>query len=189
MNNHAEMQDGGIGDPNRCEVVGDTPVFLETEEAYTSFTGTYRKSIAPVMSLFEDLIRRCVWVGHPIETHPLATEHEMSSLLAILRTSSPLVGDKLQLDTSSINTHLCSQKVLNNYTRGIAYMRQYFKLPLSLVTLPCDCIACACGLFLPWVCHWMHTRRYFLCRFIFLNSLHLPAFPVTFITCLWRRQC
>jgi len=60
-----------------------------------------------------------------------------------------MVGDKLQIDTSSINKHPGIQKVLNNRTRGGAYMRQYFKLPLEHVTFLCDCIACARGLFSP----------------------------------------
>jgi hypothetical protein len=55
MNNQAEMQGGGIDDQGRCDVDHAT----EEVEAST-FTGTYRKSIAPVMSFLEDLIGRSV---------------------------------------------------------------------------------------------------------------------------------
>ena len=146
MNIQSEMQNGGIDDQGRCEVDGS---ITETEEASSSFTGTYRKSIALVFSLLEDLIGRYVWAGHPIKTHPDASDLEMAYVLGILKTLSPLVGDKLQIDTSSINKHSGIQMVLNDHTRGSAYMRQYFKLPLDHVTFPCDCIACSKGLFSP----------------------------------------
>jgi hypothetical protein len=74
----------------------------------------------------------------------------MASLLAILKTSSPRVGDKLQIDTSSINKHIGIQKVLNMHTRGIVYMRQYFKLSLEHATLSCECTDCFEGFFSPY---------------------------------------
>ncbi len=99
MNNQAEMQDGGNDDQGRCEVDH------ATEEVATSstFTGTYRKSIAPIISLPEDPIGRSIWAGHPIETHSHASEHEMVYVFAVLRTLSPLWGDKLHIYISSIN--------------------------------------------------------------------------------------
>ncbi len=95
------MQDGGNDAQGRCEVIHAT----EEVEASSAFTGAYRKSIAHVISLLEDLIGRYVWVGHPIETHPLASENEMASIFAVLRTLSPILDNKLQIDTSSINKH------------------------------------------------------------------------------------
>jgi hypothetical protein len=41
----------------------------------------------------------------------------MASMLAILKLPSPLLGDKLQIDASSINKHLDIQKVLIIHTR------------------------------------------------------------------------
>jgi hypothetical protein len=79
------MQDLGIDDQGRCEVES---IIVETEDACSSFTGTYRKNIPLI-----------------IETYPLASEQEMASLLAISSTLNPLVGDKLQIYTSSINKH------------------------------------------------------------------------------------
>ena len=168
MNVQAEMQDGGIEDPGRREAIS------ETEEAVSSFTGTYRKSIAPVISLLQDLIGRSVWAGHPIETHPPASEHEIASVFAVLRTLSPQLGDKLQIDTSSINKHPGIQKVLDNHTRGSAYMRQFFKLPLGHVTLPCECIACCEGLFSPLG---MPLEAY---KEIFALPLPIPKSPPSF---------
>ena len=92
-------------------------------EAVSSFKGTYRKSIALVFSFLQDRLRRFVWNGHPIETHPLAVENEMASVIASFTTLSPLVSDKLQIDTSNIIKHPCIRKFLNNHTRGSAYMR------------------------------------------------------------------
>ena len=75
--------------------------------------------------------------------------HEIASLLAVLMTLSPLVGDKLQIDTSNVNKHPSIQKVLNKHTRWSAYMRKYFKMTLEHATLPCECIACSQGVFSP----------------------------------------
>ena len=119
----------------------------EGETATEAEEGTNSSGV--LLSLLEDLIGRYVWDGHPIETHPHAYEREMVSVLAILKTLSPVVGDKLQIDTSSINKHPGFQKVLNNHTRGSACMRQYFKNPLEYVALPFECIACSKGLFSP----------------------------------------
>jgi hypothetical protein len=74
-------------------------------EDVISFIETYRKSIAPVLSFLEHLIGRSVKAGHPIKTHPPATKLEMASMLAILKLLSSLAGDKLQINTSSSNTH------------------------------------------------------------------------------------
>jgi hypothetical protein len=80
MNQQAEMQYGGIDDQGRCEVKIAIP---KTEDASSSLTGTYRKSIVHVFSLLEHLIWRSIWTGHPIETHPDASNLEMASVLAI----------------------------------------------------------------------------------------------------------
>jgi hypothetical protein len=45
-------------------------------------------------------------------------------MLAILQLLSPFTGDKLHNDTSGINKHPGIHKVLNNHTKGSAYMRQ-----------------------------------------------------------------
>jgi len=148
MNNQAEMQDWG-GDDGFATMVGEGDIATEREGASNSFEGSYRKSIAHIFSLLQGLIGRSVWAQHPIETPPPASESEISSLLAVLTTLSPLVGGKRQVDTSNIKKHPGIQKVLNNHTRGSAYMRQYIKMPLEHVTLPCECTACSRGLISP----------------------------------------
>ena len=109
MDKQAEMQEGGNDDQEGPTLpyisAGEGEIATEAEEGTNSCKNTFRRSITPVLSLLEDLIRRSVWAGHLIETHPPAYEHEMASLLAILKTLSPLVGGKLQIDTSSINKH------------------------------------------------------------------------------------
>jgi hypothetical protein len=86
LNDQTEMQDGGNDDKDRRDV-DNVP---EAEGASSSFTGTYRKSIALVFSFLEDLIRCFTWVGHPIETNLDASELEMASEIAILKRLSSL---------------------------------------------------------------------------------------------------
>ena len=117
-------------------------------EAGSSFKQDYRKSIAPVLALVERLIGRAVWSGNPLETHRPASESEMAAVVGILRKLSPLVGNQLKIDSSNIKKHPGIQKVLDNHSRGSAYMRQLFKIPLEA---PCDCMACRKGLFSPLV--------------------------------------
>jgi hypothetical protein len=52
LNDQAEMQDGGNDDQDRR----DDDNVPEAEGVSSSFTGTFRKSIAHVFSLLEDLI-------------------------------------------------------------------------------------------------------------------------------------
>jgi hypothetical protein len=99
MNNQAEMQNGG-GDDGFTMMFGEGDSATETEEASNFFEETYRKSIAHVLSLLQDLIGHFVWIRHPIERHPPSSESEITSSLAVLTTSSPLVGDKHQIDRS-----------------------------------------------------------------------------------------
>ena len=109
MDKQAEMQEWGNDDQEGPTLpyisAGEGETATEAEEGTNSFKGSFRRSITPVLSLLEDLIGRSLWAGHPIETHPSAPEHEMSSVLAILKTLSLLVGDKLQIDTSTIDKH------------------------------------------------------------------------------------
>jgi len=59
MNNQAKMQDGG-GDDVLTMMFTEGDRAIETEEAINTFEGTYRKSIAHVFSLLQDLIGRSV---------------------------------------------------------------------------------------------------------------------------------
>jgi hypothetical protein len=86
MDKQAEMQERGNNDQEGptlpCIFAGEVESTTEAEEGTNSFKSTFRRSITPVFSLLEDLIGRSAWDGHPIETHPLASEHEMASVLA-----------------------------------------------------------------------------------------------------------
>ena len=99
-------------------------------EENTSLKGRYVKSVALVIAVVNKLFTRSVWSGRPIATHPLANHIEIDALLQVLRKSSPLIRDQLKIDSSNIKKHLDIQKVLENHTRGGAYIRQFSKRPL-----------------------------------------------------------
>ena len=152
MNNQAEMQDTD-GDDGFNTMFGEGDSVTETEEASNFFEGTYRKSVALVFTLLQDLIERFVWAGHPIETHPPTYESEIASLLAGLTTLSPLVGDKLQIDTSNINKHPCIQKVLNNHTHGrVPTCGSTSRCPWSTSLFRANALLVLGGCSLPWQC-------------------------------------
>ncbi len=70
MEKQAEMQDRGIDEQggtsmSTCE--GETATEADVDES--SFKGTFRRSITPVLSLIEDLIGRFVWAGHRISLY------------------------------------------------------------------------------------------------------------------------
>ena len=114
------------------------------------FKQEYDASIAPVVSLIRQQFQRAKWSGKPIQTHSPATEAEMGEILTVLRAICPVLpkGSQLKIDSGNINKYPALQKLLDNHSRGSAYMRQFFKLPLQS---PCDCVACQKGLFSPLV--------------------------------------
>ncbi len=68
----------------------------------------------------------------------------MDEIYDVMRKLSPTIGNELKIDSSNINKFPDIKKVLTNHSRGSAYMRQFFKLPLAS---PCDCVACQKSLF------------------------------------------
>jgi hypothetical protein len=90
------------------------------------FKEEYGKNIQPTMAKVQSLCARAMWSGRPIATHPPASNVDMDKLLDVLRRISPLNGDTLQIDSSSINKHHEIHEVLNNSSRGSTYFRQLF---------------------------------------------------------------
>ena len=87
-----------------------------------SFKDEYNKSIRPFMVKVQSLFARDVWSGRPIATHPLASDVDIDKLLVVLRRISQLIGDQLHIDSSNIKKHPEIQKVLDNHSRGSAYI-------------------------------------------------------------------
>ena len=92
-----------------------------------------------------ELFQRSVWAGQHLHTHVPATPQQMDGVLSTLQLLSPQLTE-LKVDAGSINNYPELKKVLDNHSRGSAYMRQYFKEPL---VRPCDCQACRKGVWRP----------------------------------------
>jgi len=80
--------------------------------------------------------------------HTPASISEIASVLTILCSISPLIGQNLKIDSSNIKKCPEIRKVLDNHTRGRSYFRQFFKRPL---VAPCECIPCRKGMPAPMI--------------------------------------
>ena len=134
-------------DDDEGNVALDLASRVEDEVRPPTFKETYVRSVHDIIGKVDSLIKRSVWSGREVVTHPPALDVDIDVVLQVLRKISPLIGDHLKIDSSNIRKHPEIQKVLKNHTRGSAYFRQYFKIPL---VANCDCAACKLGMLFVW---------------------------------------
>ena len=80
---------------------------IDMIEEDKSFKAVYAKSIAPVLTIVENIFKRYVWSKRPVVTHPPTSDNEIAEIFKVFRKISPsIVENTLQIDSANIRKHL-----------------------------------------------------------------------------------
>ena len=78
---------------------------VEENARSLTFKETYVNSVQPIIRKMESFIKRSIWSGREVVTHPSALYVDIDAILHVLRKICALIGDHLKVDSSNISKH------------------------------------------------------------------------------------